>query len=116
MSDNPLRVNFNRQWNNFTPEIQRYEVDMWLFNNTPELGRAVDSVMTDFPDSFLWFEILSFHGRSQRNELSDEWLARSALGRILRTINVRILAVVERTILGEIEGEHVRCSLLLGPI
>lgn len=116
MSDNPLRLDFNRQWSNFTSDIQRYELDIWLYNNNPDLGQTINRTMEGIPDLLLLHEILTFHERSQRRELTDEWLANSQIGRLLQIINTRILAVVERTILGEINGEHIRCSLLLGPI
>ena len=116
MSDNPLRLDFNRQWSNFTNDVQRYELDIWLYNNNPDLGQTINRTMEGIPDLLLLHEILTFHERSQRRELTDEWLANSQIGRLLQIINTRILAVVERTILGEINGEHIRCSLLLGPI
>ena len=91
-------------------------MDMWLYNNDISLGQSVNRLMESIPEFLIWHELLTFHERSQQRELTDEWLANSPLGRELGTVNVRILAVVERTIHGEIEGEHVRCSLLLGPI
>ena len=116
MSDRPIRIDFNRQWQDFTADINRYELDIWLFNNDPALERSLNSTLSEMPDFFIWHQIRDFHERSQRNTLSDRWLAQSPLGSVLRLENIRILAVVERAIFGEIEGEHVRCSLLLGPL
>lgn len=116
MSDNPIRLSFNRQWSNFTSRIQRYELDLWLYNENHNLGQTIDRTMTGLPDLLLLQEIHTFHERSQLRELTDEWIANSQIGRLLNVIHVRILAVVERAIFGEIEGEHLRCSLLLGPL
>ena len=116
MSDRPVRLNFHRQWQNFTVRIVRYEMDLWLFNNNHDMFHSVNRVMSNLPELLLWHEILVFHEKSQANELTDEWLFQSQLGQTLRLVNVRILAVVERAIIGEVDGEHVRCSLLLGPL
>ena len=116
MSDRPLRLTFNRQWPNFTSSIQRYELDLWLYVNNPELGQTINQTMEGIPDLLLWHEILVFHEKSQQRELNDHWLAQSQLGRLLHVLNVRILAVVERSVNGVIDGEHIRCSLLLGPL
>ena len=116
MSDRPVRLAFNRQWQQFTENIARYELDLWLFVNDPELEASLTSTFNDMPDFFIWHQVLEFHERSRQNTLSDQWIAQCPLGRILRLVNARVLAVVERAIFGEIEGEHVRCSLLLGPL
>ena len=116
MSDSPIRLPFNRQWSNFTSRVQRFELDIWLYNENHALGQTINRTMEGIPDLLLLHEILNFHERSQQRELTDEWIAESQIGRLLNVIHVRILAVVERAIFGEIEGEHIRCSLLLGPL
>ena len=107
------------QWANFTNTIQRYEMDIWLYDNNPDLSSSISRTMEGIPDLLLLHEMLIFHEKSQQYELTDDWLAQSQIGLLLRVLNVRILAVVERAILGEVNeenGEHIRCSLLVGPL
>ena len=116
MSDRPVRLDYTKQWQQFTDTVDRYELDIWLFARNPDLELSITNTFNDMPDFFIWHQVLELHERSQQNTLSDQWIAQSPLNCVLRVYEARILAVVERAIFGEIEGEHVRCSLLLGPL
>ena len=47
------------------------------------------------------------------NELSDDKLLESEIGQRLASLNVQVLAFIERPFYGVIIGNHIRCSLLL---
>ena len=109
----PVRLSYNRYWNNFSPDIERLDLDFWSYANYTSLIPQMETTLSDFSAVNLHDDAKNFQLWSFTNELSDEKIANSHLGRELAKINVRIVAVIVRPALGVPQSKHLQCSLLL---
>ena len=109
----PVRLSLNRFWDHFSPDIQRLDLDFWFNSNQSELISKIEWELSNFSINSLKNDAKNFQLWSSNNELSDERLANSPLGQELGKINVVIIAVIVRPIPNVIQGNHIRCSLLL---
>ena len=112
-TDSPHRLNYNRYWTNFTEEIQRLEVDFWFYACNDSVIPAVENLLQQFSIEDLHENVKNFRHLNFQGELDDCGFSDSMLGQKLGSINVKIVAFIERPIHGVVEGQHIRCSFLL---
>ena len=76
-----VRLSYNRYWNHFTQDIQRLDLDFWPYSNHEALIPSIEQVLSAFPIASLHDDAQNFQAWSSKDELSDEKIANSNLGR-----------------------------------